>query len=126
MRKLLAAACLFAALGANNAVLAKEAPKADNTAQNKGATRSDAVTAEKQKNKKSDVQALAEVRKTIVNDKDLSMDAKNVKILYSKGLVTLRGAVDSETEKSRVEELAMGCSCVTEVKNLLTVAAKTH
>jgi hyperosmotically inducible periplasmic protein len=127
MRKLIAATCLVVALGVvGDAAFAKEAPKADNTAQNKGATRSDAVTAEKQSNKKSDVEALAEIRKTIVDDKDLSMDAKNVKILFSKGRVTLRGAVDSETEKTRVAELAKGCSRVTEIKNLLTVATKPH
>jgi len=102
------------------------APKADNTAQNRGATRKDAVTAEKQGNGKSEVSVLAEVRKSIVAEKELSMDAKNVKILFSKGLVTLRGPVDSDTEKAKIEDLAKGCSGVTAVKNMLTVAAKSH
>jgi osmotically-inducible protein OsmY len=105
---------------------AADPPKADNTAQNKGATRKDAVTAEKQGNQKSKVAVLAEVRKAIVAEKELSMDAKNVKILFSNGLVTLRGPVDSEAEKTKVEEIAKGCSGVTSVKNLITVAAKSH
>jgi osmotically-inducible protein OsmY len=54
------------------------------------------------------------------------MDAKNAKILFSKGVVTLRGPVDSDTEKSKLEELAKGCSGVTSVKNLLTVSPKKH
>ncbi len=124
MRIVAAAGCLLVVLSVGNIAWAEKAPKADNTAQNKGATRKDAVTAEKQSNKKSDVKALAEIRKSIMADKDLSMDAKNIKILFSKGLVTLRGAVDSAEEKARVEELAKGCSCVTSVKNMLTVAAK--
>jgi osmotically-inducible protein OsmY len=106
--------------------IAKEAPKADNTAQNQGATRNDAVTPQKQGNSKSDVTVLAEVRKSVMAEKELSMDAKNVKILYSKGLVTLRGPVDSEEEKTKVQDLAKACSGVTSVKNMLTVAPKAH
>jgi hyperosmotically inducible periplasmic protein len=81
----------------------------------------EAVTAEKQDNKKSDVEALAQIRKTIVDDNSLSMNAKNAKILFKNGLVTLKGPVDSEAEKSRVEELAKSCSSVSSVKNLLTI-----
>lgn len=124
MRTLTAAAACLMAVMSINAASAEEAPKADNTAQNKGATQEEAVTAEKQSNEKSDVEALAEVRKTVVENKDLSSNAKNCKILFKKGVVTLRGAVDSAEEKTKVEELVKGCSCVTSVKNMLTVAKK--
>jgi hyperosmotically inducible periplasmic protein len=120
------AACLLVALSCSTWAIAKEAPKADNTAQNEGATRNDAVTPQKQGNSKSDVTVLAEVRKSVMAQKELSMDAKNVKILYSKGLVTLRGPVDSDEEKAKVEELAKACSGVTAVKNMITVAPKAH
>jgi osmotically-inducible protein OsmY len=100
--------------------------KADNTAQNRGALQKNAVTAEKQGNLQSEVDVLAGVRKCIMADKELSMDAKNAKILYSKGRVTLRGPVDSAEERAKVEELAKSCSGVSTVKNLLTVAAKPH
>jgi hyperosmotically inducible periplasmic protein len=120
------ASCLLVSLSLGSIASAAEPPKADNTAQNEGAMRNDAVTAQKQSNRKSQVAVLGDVRKSIMADKELSMDAKNVKILYSKGLVTLRGPVDSDAEKSKVEELAKGCSGVTTVKNLLTVAAKAH
>ncbi len=105
---------------------AEEPPKADNSAHNKGAMREDAVTAEKQGNDKSDIKVLAKVRKTIVGAKGLSMNAKNVKILSNGGSVTLKGPVDSEAEKSRVEELAKTCSGVTGVTNMITVAEKAH
>jgi hyperosmotically inducible periplasmic protein len=60
-------------------------------------------------------------------EKGLSMDAQNVKILYSKrGLVVLRGPVDSAEEKAKVGELAKCCTGVTSIKNELTVAAKPH
>lgn len=120
------AACVLVTMNSMAVAIAKEAPKADNTAQNQGATRNDAVTPQKQGNSKSDVTVLAEVRKSVMAEKELSMDAKNVKILYSKGLVTLRGPVDSEEEKTKVQDLAKACSGVTSVKNMLTVAPKAH
>jgi hyperosmotically inducible periplasmic protein len=124
MRKVAVLAGLLLTLSTGIA-LAKDAPKADNSAQNKGSTRSDSVTADKQGNRKSDVEALAEVRKTIVGTDGLSMDAKNAKILFSKGRVTLKGPVTSEDEKAKLEELAKGCAGVTSVKNMLTIARKS-
>ena len=111
--------------GANVSVKA-EGPKADNTAQNRGATEKNAVTAEKQKSDKDQVTVLAEIRRNIVGAAGLSMDAKNVKILYSKGLVTIRGPVDSVDEKATVERLVKQCDAVGHVKNLLTIANKPH
>ena len=123
MRNIAILWCLMLAIN-GLAVDAKEAPKADNSAQNVGAERRDAVTAEKQDNKKSNVEILAQIRKTIVDDNGLSINAKNAKILFKDGLVTLKGPVDSDSEKARVEELAKICSSVSSVKNLLTVSAK--
>jgi osmotically-inducible protein OsmY len=61
-----------------------------------------------------------------VREKHLSIDAKNVKVLFSDGVVTLRGPVDSEEERAKVADLARGCSGVSAVQNELTVAAKPH
>ncbi len=126
MGKVASYAALVMAFSFGSFASANEAPKADNTAQNRGAMQKDAVTAEKEGNGKNQVAILAEVRKSIMAEKDLSMDAKNVKILYSKGLVTLRGPVDSVDEKAKVEEIAKGCGGVSAVKNMLTVAVKAH
>lgn len=123
MRNIAILGCLLLSLNAV-AVNAKDAPQADNSAQNVGAERRDAVTAEKQDNKKNNVEILAQIRKSIVDDNGLSMNAKNAKILFKDGLVTLKGPVDSDSEKARVEELAKSCSSVSSVKNMLTVAPK--
>ena len=121
------ATCLLVLLTIGSVALAKQAPKADNTAQNSGALQKDAVTAEKQGNSKDEVTVLAAIRKSIMAEKGFSMDAQNVKIVYSKnGLVILRGPVDSPEEKAKVAELATGCAGVTSVKNQLTVAVKPH
>ena len=126
MKQIAFYAALLSALNFSAVALADQSPKADNTAQNIGATSKDAVTAEKQKNGKNQVTLLADIRKAIMAEKGLSMDAKNIKILYSKGIATLIGPVDSDAEKIKVEELAMGCNGVTSVKNLVTVAPKAH
>jgi hyperosmotically inducible protein len=129
MRILASAAALFILLVSTNGQADAKAPKADNTAQNQGATQPDAVNADKQAmdNKKSDVNVLAAVRKSIMAEKELSMDAKNCKLRYMKdGSLILRGPVDSDQEKTKVAELAGACSGVTTVKNELTVAPKAH
>ena len=123
----LSASCLLILVNIGSAALAEHAPKADNTAQNSGALQTDAVTAEKQGNSKDEGTVLAAIRKSIMAEKGLSMDAQNVKVVYSKkGLVILRGPVDSPEEKSKIAELAKGCAGVTSVKNQLTVAVKPH
>jgi len=93
------------------------AQKADNSIQNRG----ESITAEKQPNDKSDVKALANIRRSIVHEKGLSMGAKNVKILFSNGTATLIGPVANDDEKSRVEQIVKKCSCVTAVDNQMTV-----
>ncbi len=122
------AACLLVMQVFGCAAIAKDkAPKADNTKQNYGALEKNSVTAEKQTNGKNEVTVLAEIRRSIMAEKGLSTDAQNVKIVYSKsGVVTLRGAVDSENEKEKVGALAKGCNGVSEVKNQLKVAEKPH
>lgn len=126
MRRVATLIAIAMMLGCGLSADAKKAPKADNTAQNRGATDPNAVTADKQGNARDQIVVLADIRKTIVGDPNLSMDAKNIKILYSKGIVILRGPVNSEQEKVRVEEIAKSIEGVGGVKNLVTVAVKPH
>lgn len=56
----------------------------------------------------ADVKSLATVRKAIVNDKDLSSHAKNVKISFEDGSLVLDGQVDSEQEKDRLVNVVKG------------------
>jgi hyperosmotically inducible protein len=98
-----------------------QAQKADNSAMNREVLTPIGVTAEKQRNKKSDVKSLARIRRSIIRDRGLSMNAKNVKILYSDGAVTLKGPVANSAESARVEQLARNCGGVTRVDNLMTI-----
>jgi hyperosmotically inducible protein len=121
------AACLLVSLILTPAVLAQDATKpGDNTAQNRGDLRKNAVTAQTQNNRKSQVKSLAWIRRHVFHDKALSMNAKNVKILFDEGVVTLQGPVDSDGEKIRVEAIARSYSGTKSVVNELTVVSKTY
>ena len=67
----------------------------DNTKKNQNA----GMTAGQQKNNSSDMQITRRIRRLIMNDKNLSTYAHNVKIITRNGHVTLRGPVDSLNEK---------------------------
>lgn len=82
------------------------------------------ATPEKQTNASADRHLLADVRKTVVNDKSLSTAAHNVKIVVAGGIVTLRGPVKTTEEKAKVEALAKQVSGVSAVDNQLEVKAQ--
>lgn len=83
-----------------------ETKKPDNTAQNYGDARKESPTPQVQSGKKSDIDTVQSIRKALVNDKSLSTNAKNVKVVVINGTVTLRGVVDSATEKTKVASAA--------------------
>jgi hyperosmotically inducible periplasmic protein len=94
---------MFLALPLAGALLAWQ--QADNTERNKRDRDGRTMTAEKQGNSKFDVDLLARLRKAVVDDKELSTNAHNVKIVVNGGRIWLRGPVASEAEKTRVEAL---------------------
>jgi|SoiMethySBSTD1v2_1073268.scaffolds.fasta_scaffold03740_3 hyperosmotically inducible periplasmic protein len=97
------------------------ATDADNTARNaENSTVGDTATAG-QGESKADVETTAAIRKAIVDDKSLSVNAHNVKVMTTNGVVTLRGPVKSEDEKRSVEAKAKQVAGVTQVNNLLEV-----
>jgi hyperosmotically inducible protein len=97
----------------------------DNTGVNKrDAGNSGTVTPTDQGNGKSDIGITAEIRRAIVKDGAMSMAAKNVKIITTKGKVTLRGAVNSDDEKSKVEAIARRVAGDAQVDNQLEVKTK--
>jgi|GEM_PF-1974067 len=97
----------------------------DNTANNKPDRNMDSTTTpEDQSNSQEDVELTAAIRRAIVQDDTLSMNAKNVKIVTDKaGMVTLRGVVDSQAEKDLIEQKAKAVTGVKTVTNDLEVKA---
>ncbi len=127
MKSLLASAGVCALLVISVNTAQAEPVKADNTKQNRGALEENAVVADKQGNGREQIKILGNVRRVIMKQKNLSMDAKNVKILVSdSNFVVLRGPVNSFEEKERLEELVKTCKGVKGIKTSLSVAAKPH
>lgn len=91
--------------------------RADNTKNN--ADRA-GYTAQDQSESPGDRDISQKVRSAVVRD-DLSMNARNVKIITTGGVVTLRGPVASDEEKTRVAALAEKTDGVKRVDNQLEV-----
>ena len=99
----------------------------DNTGINKrDAHDNSAPTAGDQSNKQPDIRTEADVRKAIVDDKSLSLQAHNIKVVTEGGVVTLRGPVKTAEEKRRIEQLAKNVHGVRSVKNELEPEAKSQ
>jgi osmotically-inducible protein OsmY len=93
-------------------------PDADNTAKNADTPAADVTN---QSETEADIQTTAAIRKAVTDDKSLSTNAHNVKITTANGVVTLRGPVKSEQEKSAIEAKAKAVAGVTRVDNLLEI-----
>ena len=102
------------------AMLALAAPPAPAIQPNDG----NAQTADDQKNNKDDVALTAKVRKAIMDDKTLSVTAKNVKIIAQNGMITLKGEVKTEEEKNTIASRARDIAGANQVSDLITVNPK--
>ena len=96
-------------------------PGADNTARNVRDRDSRTLTPLDQGNSQADIDTTAQIRKSIMDAKQLSVNAQNVKIITNKGQVTLRGPVNSAEEKRLIGELANTVARLENVDNQLEV-----
>jgi len=80
---------------------------ADNTGKNVRDRGPAAMTPIDQNENQRDVSMTADIRSKVM-DANLSLNARNVKIMTQDGRVTLRGPVENATEKTRIEEIARG------------------
>jgi len=98
-------------------------PAADNTSKNQRDRSGETATSGDQSNSQEDVQITAAVRRAVVEDRSLSATAKNVKIITADGVVTLRGPVQNEAEKTKIAELAQSAAGNAKIDNQLEVKA---
>lgn len=77
------------------------------------------LTPEDQKETKKDIRITAHIRKAVVKDKSLSMDAHNAKIITRNGVVTLRGPVKNVAESKKLQKIAKKTRGVKQVDNQL-------
>ena len=80
-----------------------------------------APTADQAKNNTNDRATMQKIRKAVMADKTLSTSAHNVKIIAQQGKVTLKGPVQSEAEKSTIEQKATEVAGAGNVVDELTI-----
>jgi hyperosmotically inducible periplasmic protein len=106
-------ASALAACDKDNAVTtqttASSATAPDNTKTN-ARDKAPTVTPIDQGNGQADIDTTQAIRKAVMGDEALSTNAKNVKIITNKGVITLRGPVNTEAEKKNVEAKALAAA----------------
>jgi len=103
-----------------------EATKAaDNTARNVRDRNDRTLTPLNQGNSQADINTTAQIRKEVVANKTMSVNAQNAKIITNNGQVTLRGPVNSAEEKRIIGEIADRIAQSGNVDNQLEVKAGT-
>ena len=100
---------------------AQDSTPPDNTKANKNNHGDAGLSADQQKNNASDRDITRKIRQAIQKDKSLSTYAHNVKIITQEGVVTLKGPVRSDEEKSAIAAKAAEVAGESNVKNHLTV-----
>lgn len=93
------------AMSEENAVAVNS--EADNSRVNRLNDGDVGLTADQQGNSKSDVEITRKIRKMITDKNDLSIYARNVKIITREGRVVLKGPVRSEAERRFIEDTAV-------------------
>ncbi len=99
-------------------------PAPDNTAKNERDADGNTKTPIDQDENQADITTTAEIRKLITGDSSMSINARNVKIVTSQGKVTLRGPVDSATEKDAIEKFARQVAGETNVTSEIEVVTR--
>ncbi len=105
--------------GRGGVILAAAAPQPANAAtQSENAV----AGAAQQSNQSSDLTITRNIRRALIKDKSLSVEAHNVTIITKDGKVTLKGRVESAAEKQTVESAANNVAGAGNVDDQLTTS----
>jgi hyperosmotically inducible periplasmic protein len=99
-------------------------PAPDNTKVNQRDRNKAEPTADQQKENQPNREIARRIRRSLVQDKTLSTYAHNVKIIAQDGMVTLKGPVRSDEEKTAVEAKAAEIAGADKVTSQLEVKPK--
>jgi len=94
----------------------------DNSGRNERDRNDATKTAGDQSESEADRTISQNIRKAITSDDSVSTNGKNVKIITVDGVVTLRGPVKSEAEKTNIAAKAQQIAGVKNVENQLEIA----
>jgi hyperosmotically inducible periplasmic protein len=104
-----------------SAMAADDKTKPDNTAINERDRSRETQTSGDQSNSSADLKITQAIRQALMKDSELSMTAKNIKIITDNGQVTLRGPVKSAQEKAKIDQLARSAAGGAKIDDQLDV-----
>lgn len=96
----------------------------DNTAVNERDAEGDKKTPLDQNENQADINLVAKIRQQVLDVEDLSVNAQNAKIIVANGKVTLRGPVNSESERTTIERIAREAAGEDNVTSELEVVSR--
>lgn len=94
----------------------------DNSARNIRDRDGRTLTPLDQGDSEADVRMTTAIRQAIIRAEGLPVNSRNVKVITRDGNVTLRGPVNTESEKARIEDIARGFAGANRVDSQLEVA----
>ena len=95
--------------------------KADNTAINERDRSDEAKTSGNQSNTPTDLKITQTIRQALMKDDELSMTAKNIKVISANGQVTLRGPVKTAQEKAKIDQIVKSAAGGAQIVDQLEV-----
>ena len=95
--------------------------KADNTAINERDRSDEAKTSGDQSNTPTDLKITQTIRQALMKDDELSMTAKNIKVITANGQVTLRGPVKTTQEKAKIDQIVKSAAGGAQIVDQLEV-----
>lgn len=124
MKQYVAALLVAGGIGLLGSPALAENVPADNSAKNVRDRADTALTAGDQSSAPADMAITTAVRKAVVADSSLSVNAQNVKIITVNGVVTLRGPVKNTAEKESIAAKATTIAGVGKVDNQIEIATQ--
>ena len=122
-RTLLTLAC-FSAVSLAVIAADDEKTKPDNTAVNERDRSGETNTSGDQSNSSADLKTTQAIRQALMKADELSMTAKNIKVITANGHVTLRGPVNTAQEKAKIDQLAKSTAGGAQIEDQLEVTNK--
>ena len=119
---------MFAALAAFDVACPWSQPieaAAGNAQESRPRSAPTAPSAEEQRQATKDRELARRIRRSLVTDKSLSTAAHNVRIIAQNGVVTLKGSVASDQEKSAITAKAADIAGADNIKDQMTVEPKS-
>ena len=98
-----------------------EKAKPDNTETNERDRSTETKTSGDQSNSPADLKITQAIRRALMQDRELSTTAKNIKVITANGQVTLRGPVKTAQEKARVDQIARSAAGGAQIDDQLEV-----